>query len=111
VAWKVVVLEKRVEHELDQLPADMRASFQRIVALLESKGPLYVSEPHVKPLGSGLWEMRMRSRTGIARAIYIIVIREQIIVLRVFVKKTQKTPRTDIDIALRRAKESKLWQS
>jgi phage-related protein len=49
--------------------------------------------------------MRLRGRDGIARALYITALGKRVIVVRAFVKKTQKTPRSEIELALRRAKE------
>ena len=61
--------------------------------------------PHVKHLQGRLWEMRLRGRDGIARALYVTVTGQRVVVVRVFVKKTQKTPRREIELALERAKE------
>jgi phage-related protein len=49
--------------------------------------------------------MRMRGKDGIARAAYVTATGQRVVVVRVFAKKTQKTPRREIEIALRRAKE------
>lgn len=73
--------------------------------LIETYGLERVHEPHVKHLEDRLWEMRMRGRDGIARAIYVTATGRRVVVLRVFSKKTQKTPRPEIELALRRAKE------
>jgi phage-related protein len=62
-------------------------------------------EPHVKYLEGSLWEMRMRGRDGISRALYVAARGQRVVIVRVFVKKTQKTPRREIDLALSRAKE------
>jgi phage-related protein len=61
-------------------------------------------EPHVKHLEGPLWEMRMKGRDGISRAIYVTA-KGRRVVVRVFVKKTPKTPRRELDLALERAKE------
>jgi phage-related protein len=62
-------------------------------------------EPHVKHLEGPLWEMRMRGKDGVSRAIYVTARGRRVVVVRVFLKKTQKTPRREIDLALERAKE------
>jgi phage-related protein len=49
--------------------------------------------------------MRMKGRDGISKAVYVTAKGRRIVVLRVFVKKTQKTPRREIEIALQRAKK------
>jgi len=47
----------------------------------------------------------LTGRDGIARALYVTAIMRSVIVVRAFVKKSQKTPRSEIETALRRAKE------
>ena len=64
-----------------------------------------VREPLVKHLEGPLWEMRMKGRDGISRAIYVTARGRRVVVLRVFVKKTLKTPSREIELALERAKE------
>jgi phage-related protein len=83
----------------------MRAKFERIVMLISQFGLEQVREPYVKHLQGPLWEMRMKGRDGISRALYITAKGKRVVVVRVFVKKTQKTPRREIVLALRRAKE------
>jgi phage-related protein len=85
----------------------MLARFYRIGDLIEAKGLPGVGEPHVKHVVGKLWEMRMSGRSGIARALYQAASGKRVVVLRVFIKKTQKTPASEIDIALERAKEIK----
>ncbi len=51
--------------------------------------------------------MRLKGRDGIARALYVVVTGQRVVVVRAFVKKTQKSPRTEIELAFRRAKEIK----
>lgn len=104
-AW-TVALHPLAESELLALPADMQARFLRIAELLEEFGPQRVGLPHVRPLESKLWEMRMKGRDGIARAVYAAVQGRCLLVLHVFVKKTQATPRKAIDTALQRLKDA-----
>jgi phage-related protein len=47
----------------------------------------------------------LTGRDGIARALYVTAIGRRVVVVRAFAKKTQKTPRAEIELALRRAKE------
>jgi phage-related protein len=54
---------------------------------------------------ASIWEMRMKGRDGIARAIYVTAKGERVVVLHAFVKKTQKTPQRALEIARERAKE------
>jgi phage-related protein len=107
VAWIVELLDDRVREELEALPIDMKARFRRIVELIQGYGLERVREPHVKHLDGPLWEMRMKGKDGISRAIYVTAAARRVVVVRVFVKKTWKTPRREIDLALERAKEVK----
>lgn len=79
-----------MDAELEKLPADMRARFIYISRLIEEFGLEKVREPHVKHLRGSLWEMRMKGKDGISRALYVTAIGRRIVVVRVFVKKTQK---------------------
>ena len=87
------------------LPTDMRAKLVRISNLIESKGLPQVKEPYVKHLQGKLWEIRVKGRDGIARGIYVTATGRRVVIVRVFIKKTQKTPRTEINLALSRAQE------
>jgi phage-related protein len=90
---------------VEELPADMRAYLQRIVGLIETYGLERVHEPYIKHLEGPLWEMRLKGRAGIARAVYVTAVGKRVVIVRVFVKKTQKTPRKELDLARVRAKE------
>jgi phage-related protein len=107
MAWTVETLNETVDAELTALPVDMRARFVRVAELIESMGLPNVREPHVKHVRGPLWEMRLKGKAGIARALYVTARDQRVVVLRVFVKKTQKTPAGEIDHALERAKELK----
>ena len=97
-----VTLHPQAETELLALPNDMQARFLRIAEMLEDFGPQRVGLPHIRPLENKLWEMRMAGRDGIARAVYVAVHGKRLLVLHVFVKKTQTTPRSAIETALKR---------
>lgn len=103
--WTVETLNAVVDRELDALPIDQRARFLRVAELIEAKGLDRVREPYVKHLKGPLWEIRMRGRDGISRALYVTATGQRVVVVRVFVKKTQKTPRREIRLALERAKD------
>ncbi|MDX7951808.1 type II toxin-antitoxin system RelE/ParE family toxin [Lichenihabitans sp. Uapishka_5] len=87
------------------MPADIQAAFRRIVEMIGSHGLERMREPYVKHLDGPVWEMRMKGRDGIARAAYVTATGKRVVVVHVFGKKTQKTPRREIETALRRAKE------
>lgn len=91
--------------ELGELAEDQRAHFMRIRSLIQGHGLERVRYPHIGHLQGHLWEMRMKGASGIARALYVTRTPQRVVVVRVFVKKTQKTPRREIELALKRAEE------
>jgi phage-related protein len=100
VPWQVEILDETVAAEIAALPADMQARFIRLAERIASVGLESLSEPHVKHLEGKLWELRLTGRDGIARALYVTAIGRRVVVVRAFVKKTQKTPRAEIELAL-----------
>jgi len=60
-----------------------------------------VGKPLVDSLGSGLWEIRSRLKDRIARTLFIVV-NHEIVLLHGFMKKTQKTPDQELDLARNR---------
>src|ERR1700687_91715 len=104
MTWHVELIPE-AEAEMLALPPDMRARFLHIAEMLAEFGPQRVGMPHVRPLEGKLWEIRMTGRDGIARAIYVTRTGQRLVVLHVFVKKTQKTPRRAIETAYTRMKE------
>ncbi len=87
------------------LPADMRARLARITDAIESAGLLHLPRGWVKPLGDKLWELRITGKDGIARAIYVTAREQRVVIVRIFVKKTQRTPSRELELARQRAKE------
>ncbi|WP_026988012.1 type II toxin-antitoxin system RelE/ParE family toxin [Fodinicurvata fenggangensis] len=104
--WRVELTEA-AEKEIRALPHELQARFLHVAELLEELGPQRVREPYVKKLEGKLWEMRFKGRDRIARAIYFHALGKRLLVLRAFVKKTQKTPRREIELSLNRLKD--IW--
>lgn len=102
--WAVELLDARVRNEIEALPIDMRARFRRIVELIQVHGLERMGEPHVKHVEGSFWEMRMKGKDGISRALYVTAKGRRVVVVGVFIKKTQ-TPQREIELALERAKE------
>lgn len=103
--WTIEILDDTVRAELEALPADQIARFIRIGELIQALGLERVHKPHVKHLEGRLWEIRMKGRDGISRALYVVARPRRVVVVRVFAKKTQKTPRREIELALKRAED------
>ena len=103
--WSVLFVNATAQAELDALPVDMRARFERIVRLIQDHGLEKVREPYMKHLEGKLWEIRLKGRDGIARSIYMTASGRRVVILRTFVKKTEKTPKQELQLARERAKE------
>lgn len=105
MAWTVGFVSAVAQAELNALPLDMRTRFTRLGDMLQAHGLAALREPYAKHLTGKLWELRLKGRDGIARSIYVTASGQRLIVLRTFVKKTEKTPPREIDLALARLKE------
>src|SRR3954452_14722954 len=99
MTWSVETLNEVVDAELRALPADMLARFYHISLLIQEFGLERVCEPHVKHIRGPLWEMRMKGKDGISRSLYVTAVVRRVVVVRVFIKKTQKTPSREIELA------------
>lgn|SRR5690554_1058904 len=102
--WSVEYLPAAVE-ERAALPADMRARLARISDVIAESGIAHLPRDWVKSIGDKLWELRITGRDGIARAIYVTASGRRVVIVRIFVKKTQKTPQRELELARQRAKE------
>lgn len=104
MSWTVGFFSDAALAEVRALPQDMQTKFERIVHMIEAHGLERMREPYVKHVVGKLWEMRLIGSDGIARSLYVTASGRRVVVLRTFVKKTQKAPRREIDLALERAK-------
>jgi phage-related protein len=103
--WTVVTLNGTVDGEIAALPADMRARLVRLSGLIEQIGFEALPRDTVAHLEGRLRELRVTGRDGISRAIYVTASGRRVVILRVFIKKTQKTPARELELARQRAKE------
>jgi phage-related protein len=75
-----------------------------ILEMIEEYGPA-LGKPHTAALGEGLFEVRAKGKEGIGRSLFCTVKNEEIVIVHSFIKKTQKTPKKDLKLARKRAKE------
>jgi len=86
-----------------------RVSLARYVVLtrrMVAIGP-NLGAPHTKAFGEGLFELRLKAADGIARVFFCTLVGKRIVMLHSFVKKTERTPPHDRELAETRMKEIK----
>lgn len=71
---------------------------------MEIHGP-DLGSPHTKAMGDGLFELRLKAAEGIARVFYCTMVNHRIVMLHQFIKKTDKTPARELDVARTRKME------
>ena len=106
MVWSLTFFSDRVEAEILALPPGFVARFIRYAERMEIFGP-DLGMPHTRAMGGGLFELRIKAAEGIARVFYCTVVDRRIVVLHQFVKKSDKTPPKELEIARRRMKEFK----
>jgi phage-related protein len=101
-----------IEEFLDQLKITHKILWKQALKGIEKlRNRVYHKEPLSKHLESGLWELRIKAGTDILRVIYTFRKRQIIILLHVFIKKEQKTPAGELEIARKRLKEIKFQEA
>ncbi|MGL4928952.1 MAG: type II toxin-antitoxin system RelE/ParE family toxin [Plesiomonas sp.] len=98
-----VILHDDVPEEISALPPVVQAKLIRLIDKLKANATS-LREPDSKPLRDGLFEIRTMG-TDIARGLYVYQKGRNIYLLRVFIKKTQKTPSGEISLAFERLEE------
>lgn len=101
--WTVTFYNSKVEAATLSFPKGILANLLRIFDLIECYGPA-IGKPHTAPMGGGLFEIRAKGKEGIGRSLFCSVEGREVIILHSFIKKTTKTPKKDLDLALNRLK-------
>ena len=103
--WEITFLDGRVAEDFKALPPKISTNMTHIFKLLRLYGN-QVGEPQTKSLGDGLFEIRAKGE-GIGRGMFCYMTGRRIYILHVFVKKSDKIPQKELDIARNRLKELK----
>ncbi len=80
------------------LDKKMRAKIVMLIELLAENGSA-LREPYSKHLVDGIFELRAKVGSDISRVFYFFVIGKRIVLTNGFIKKTQKTPKSEIELA------------
>lgn len=93
-----------VENFLNSMDTKMRVKTVGLLQILQEKGN-FLREPYSKYLEDGIFELRIKAGTNISRLLYFFYYEGKIVVTNGFIKKTNKTPRSEIERAKRFKKE------
>lgn len=106
MVWEIKYHSEKLQEEVLALPAGLLARYLHLTDRMLRHGP-DLGMPHTRAMGSGLFEMRLKSQEGIGRVFYCTLVGRRIVLLHQFVKKTDKTPPGELAIARKRMKEWK----
>lgn len=105
--WKIVTYEtsrgdKPIDEFFKNQQPTTRAKMVHNIRLLQNYGN-QLTMPHSKMFGSGLYELRIRGKDEL-RIFYCFIGSRTIHLLHAFKKKTPKTPKRELDLAIERMK-------
>jgi len=102
--WEIEFFDSSVEDDILALPPKLQARMLKMLELIEKHGA-NLGSPHTESMGDGIFEIRAKAKEGIARGLYCYLKGKRIVVLNVFVKKTNKTPKAEMLLAHKRKAE------
>ena len=95
---------KPVKEFLDSLDEDMRAKMSVKISFLKQYGK-QLRLPHSRYIQDGIFELRVQCGNDITRVLYFFIRGDEAILTNGFIKKSQKTPRSEIDLAIKYKKD------
>ena len=104
--YSIIYYSQEVQEEIMNLPVTLQARFIGLTDRMMEHGP-NLGLPHTNSFGGGLFELRLKGAEGIARVFFCLIVKQQIVMLHGFIKKTQKTPDKELKLAKQRMKEFK----
>ena len=106
MTWKIKYHDEKLQAAVLALPRGLLARYLHCTDRMVEFGP-DLGMPHTRSMGSGLFELRLKSGEGLGRVMYCILVGRKIVMLHQFVKKTDKTPPKELTLAHKRMKEWK----
>ncbi len=104
--YTIEYFDEEVQERILKLPDTLAARYVLLTRRIAAIGP-NLGPPHTDAFGDGLFELRLAGREGIARVFFCTLIGRRVMMLHSFIKKTQKTPPKEIELARKRMKEVK----
>ncbi|MDP1613612.1 MAG: type II toxin-antitoxin system RelE/ParE family toxin [Sulfuritalea sp.] len=95
-----------VQEQIMELPDTLAARYIVLTRRMIALGP-NIGEPHTKAFGDGLFELRLKGAEGIARVFFCTLVGKRIVMLHSFIKKSERTPSREREVAETRMKEIK----
>lgn len=89
---------------LDSLDVKMRAKMAHTIGILQANG-VQTRLPYSEHLDDGIFEVRAKVGSDISRVLYFFFVGKSIVLTNGFIKKTQKTPPREIELAKKYRKE------
>lgn len=102
--WQVLYYESEngkcpVGEFLESLPLKIKKKAYRDISLLEKLG-VDIKMPFSRPMGNGINELRIQLGNDISRVFYFFFVDQSIILTNGYIKKTQQTPRKELERAI-----------
>lgn len=88
------------------MPDGLQARYLRLTDMMLEFGS-NLGMPHTRAMSDGLFELRIKSKEGVARVFYCTLIGQKIVMLHGFIKKSEKTPPKELRLARERLAEVK----
>ena len=104
--YTIAYYSKAVQEQLLELPDTLAARYVVLTRRMVALGP-NLGEPHTKAFGDGLFELRLKGAEGIARVFFCTLVGKRIVMLHSFIKKSERTPKRELETAESRMKEIK----
>lgn len=104
--FTIAYYSEEVQERILELPDTLAARYIVLTRRMIALGP-NLGAPHTKAFGDGLFELRLKGAEGIARVFFCTLVGRRIVMLHSFIKKSDKTPLREHEIAEARMKEVK----
>ena len=104
--YTITYYSEGVQEQILQLPDTLAARYVVLTRRMIALGP-NLGEPHKTAFGDGLFELRLKGAEGIARVFFCTLIGKRIVMLHSFIKKSDRTPVRERQVAETRLKEVK----
>ena len=118
--WEIAYHDERVQQNLLRFPQGLQVRYDHLTSMMEEFGP-NLGMPHTRALGDGLFVLRLKAKEGIGRVFFCTItlpasstsskrqistdVNRKVVMLHSFVKKSQKTPKKELETARRRLSE------